>query len=76
MPSIFDLFNYGTPAPVSMLKNLPIFSRNFSFDSHNDLKLSRLQNQNSMEGGVPPAGAKVTGATIRTFVCVEVLRPS
>ena len=27
-----------------------------------------LKNQNSAEGGVAPAGAKVTGATIRTWL--------
>ena len=43
VPSIFDLFNYGTPAPLSVLETCRWFSRNFTFDSHRDLKLSRIQ---------------------------------
>ena len=33
----------------------------------NNLKINN-KNQNSAEGGVAPAGAKVTGATIRTWL--------
>ena len=43
VPSIFNLFNYGTPAPLSLLETCRFFSRNFTFDSHRDLKLSRIQ---------------------------------
>ena len=41
--STFDLFNYGTPVPLSLLETCLFFSRNFTFDSHRDLKLSRIQ---------------------------------
>ena len=44
MPSTFHPFNYGTPAPLSLLETCQLFSRNFIFDSHRDLKLSRIQN--------------------------------
>ena len=39
------------------------FHNMFAFFPH-----QALSNQNSTEGGVAPAGAKVTGATIRTWL--------
>ena len=42
-PSTFDLFNYGTPAPLSLPETCRCFPRNFIFDSHRDLKLSTIQ---------------------------------
>ena len=43
VPSTFDLFNYGTLASLYLLETCQFFSRNFTFDSHRDLKLSRIQ---------------------------------